>query len=349
MSHTPLKTAVLGLNEHARLLLECATKTELFQIDAVADKDAELAQKIASTYNCRHYDDYRVAVGQSGIDVVFAAAPLHACAEYIHIALNKKLHVLRAAPPARTFEELGEFVRQATESQVQFSIAAPLRFNKAYVAMRDYIEQNRSDNVFLVTAQCGIGISHEPWQRDPKLAGGGILLYNCYEIIDQLVQCFGTPDEVYAIATSQAPDRKQRLYVTEDTAIVTMKFVDTLTFNLIASKTLSPHACTLIAYSKDKKVCLDKNSLKVVDDHDNLITQTNETATPLELMTQSLADFAQSITGTGQMPPVSTGTDHLATMALMEAAYLSARTGAPESPQRILQMSQNMMTRSLFK
>jgi predicted dehydrogenase len=349
MSQTPLKTAVLGLSEQTRLLIDCATKTGLFQIDAVADKDAELAQRIAAELHCRHYDDYRLAVMQSGIDVVFAAAPLHACAEYIHIALSKKLHVLRVAPPARTFEELGEFVRQAEGSQVQFGIAAPLRFNKASAAMRDYIEQNRSETIFLVTAQCGIGPSQEPWQRDPKLAGGGILLYNCYELFDQLVQCFGIPDEVYATATSQAPDRKQRLYVTEDTAIVTMKFVDTLTFNIIASKAVSPHTRMLTAYSKDKIIRLDENSLKVVDDHDNLVTETNESAMPSELMTQSLADFSQNITGVGQMPPVSSGADHLATMALMESAYLSARTGAPESPQRILQMSQNAMTRSLFK
>jgi len=349
MSQTPLKTAVLGLNEQARLLLDCATKTGLFQIDAVADKDAELAQKIAAEHNCRHYDDYRLAVMQSGIDVVFATAPLHACAEYIHAALSKKVHVLRITPPARTFEELSEFVRQAEGSQAQFGIAAPLRFNKAYTAMRDYIEQNHDDTIFLVTAHCGIGLSPEPWQRDPKLAGGGIFLYNCYRIIDQLVQCFGIPDEVYAANTSQAHDRKQRLYVTEDTAIVTMKFADRLTINIIASRTLSPHTRTLIAYGKDKKVCLNESSLKVVDDHDNLLAETNEPATLLELMTQSLADFAQSITGNGQMPPISSGTDHLATMALMEAAYLSARTGAPESPQRILQMSQNTMTRHLFK
>ena len=328
MAQTPLKTVVLGLNEQGRLLLECAQKTDAFKIEAVADKDAELAQKIAAKHNCRHYDDYRVAVMQSGIDVVFATAPMHACAEYIHIALSKKLHVFRVTPPSRTFEELGEFVRQAEDSQVQFGVAAMVRFNKAYIAMRDYIEQNHSDNTFLVTAQCGIGLSNDPWQRDPKLAGGGILLYNCYEIIDHLVQCFGMPDEVYAAATSQAPDRKQRLYVTEDTAIVTMKFVDTLTFNLIASRTLSPHTRTLIAYSKDKKICLNENNFKVVDDHDNILTETTEVATPLELMMQSLADFEQNINGTGQMPPISSGTDHLATMALMEAAYLSARTGA---------------------
>lgn len=348
MSRTPLKTAILGLNEQARLLIDCATTTGLFQIDAVADKDAELAQKAAAELNCRHYDDYRVAVMQSGIDVVFAAAPLHACAEYIHIALDKKLHVLRIAPPARTFNELAEFVQQAQSSEVQFGVAAPQRFNKAYTAMRDYLEQDRGENIFLVTLQCGVGRSQEPWQRDPKLAGGGILLYDCYEMIDQLVRSFGMPDEVYAANTSQAHDRKQRQYVTEDTSVVTMKFADTLTVNVLASKALPP-AHTLIAYGRESKVCVDHNRLTAVDNQNNLLKSADEPATRSELMLQTLADFEQSITGDGQLPPVSSGADHLAAMALMEAAYLSSRTGAPESPQRILQMSQTMMTRRLFK
>jgi predicted dehydrogenase len=348
MSQTPLKTVILGLNEQARLLIDCATKTDLFQIVAVADKDAELAQKIAAELNCRHYDDYRLAVMQSGIDVVFAAAPLHSCAEYIHIALDKKMHVFRIAPPARTFNELAEFVHQAEDRRVQFGVAAPLRFNKAYSAMRDYIEQDRGENIFLVTLQCGAGFLQEPWQRDPKLAGGGILLYDCYEMIDQLVLSFGVPDEVYAANTSQAHDRKQRLYVTEDTAVITMKFADTLTVNILASKALPP-AHTLIAYGRDGKVCVDQSRLTVVDDKNDLLKAVDEPAAHSELMMQSLADFSQSIAGAAQMPPVSSGADHLATMALMEAAYLSARTGVPESPQRILQMSQNAMTRHLFK
>ncbi|MDO8302783.1 MAG: Gfo/Idh/MocA family oxidoreductase [Sedimentisphaerales bacterium] len=349
MAQTPLKTVILGLNEQGLLLLECAKKTGFFEIEAVADKDAELAQKTAAEYKCKHYDDYRLAIMQSGVDVVFAAAPLHTCAEYIHIALDKKMHVLRISPPARTFEELTNFVRQAANSDVQFAVASLLRLNKAFAAFREYVEQNRNDNLFLVTAQCGIGQSQYPWQRDPKLAGGGILLYNCYEIIDQLVLSFGTPDEVYAVNTSQAPDRKQRLYVTEDTSVITMKFADTLTVNVIASKTLWPHERILTAYGKDRKVCIDEIRLTITDNLNTFSEKAHESATTSELMIRFLADFAQNIIGTEQAQPLSNGADHLATMALMESAYLSARTGAPESPQRILQMSQNMLTRYLIK
>ena len=71
-----------------------------------------------------------------------------------------------------------------------------------------------------------------------------MLLYECWEIIDQISLNFGLPQQVYCpvlstvegVAGSAAPDRQQRLYLTEDSAIVTMKFNDTLSGNLLAGR-----------------------------------------------------------------------------------------------------------------
>jgi predicted dehydrogenase len=349
MSQTPLRTAVLGLTEQGQLLLECAAKTQLFKIDTVADKDTELAKKIAAEYGCGHYDDYRIAVMQNGLDVVFAAAPLHTCAEYIYTALSKKLHVLRIVPPARTLNELAEFVRLADDSGTVFAIASPLRFNKTFTALREYLEQNKIENISLVTVQCGCDQHQQPWQRDPKLAGGGIFLYNCYEMADQIVQSFGMPDEVYAVHASQAPDRQQRLSVTEDTAVITMKFADTLTISVVASKILKPNTYLLNAYGREHNVFIDGDTLSIFDVQNNLLEKFEESAKLPELMFWLLENFVQSIIAPDQKELVSSGTNHLHTMALIESAYLSARTGAPESPQCILQMSQDSMARYLAK
>ena len=56
---SPLKTAVLGLDEAGRLLLEAARGLDYFTITAVADSDTNLAQQIGTLWNCAAYDDYR--------------------------------------------------------------------------------------------------------------------------------------------------------------------------------------------------------------------------------------------------------------------------------------------------
>jgi predicted dehydrogenase len=342
MNQPPLRTAILGLTEQGRMLLECAAKTNLFKIEAVADKDGELAQKFGRRYDCRHYDDYRLAVMPGGLDVVFAAAPLHTCAEYIHAALDRKLHILKVAPPARTFNELAEFVRQANDAGVSFAVSSNLRFSRAYTALREYLEQNCIEDILLVTARCSEDQSDEPWQRDPKLAGGGVLLCSCYELLDQLIQNFGTPDEVYSVHTSHAPDRQQRLYVTEDTAVVTMKFSDTLTANIIASNTLTTGTKILEAYGRRENILVENGQFSIFDNQNKLIKKISETASISELTSQLLANFAESIADPVKTPPLSSGTSHFRTMAVIESAYLSARTGSPESPARVLQMSQNI-------
>ena len=349
MGQITFKTAVLGLNEQGRLLLECAAASGLFQIEVVADKDIELAQKTAQEHGCRHYDDYRMAVMQTGVDVIFAAAPLHTCAEYIHAALSKKLHVIRIAPPARTCDELAGFVCQAADSDSKLAIVSSLRFNNAFASLCEYLHEANSENISLVTLQCGLGASQESWQRDPKLAGGGILLYNCYEMIDQLVFNFGLPDEVYAIGTSQAPDRQQRLSVTEDTAVVSMKYSDTLTINIIAGRTVKPQESILHAYGKDGVFSIDTNTFSIFDASNKLKKKITEPAKGPELISRFLDNFAQNILSPEKTLPLSQGQSHLKTMALIEAAYLSSRTGTPESPNRILAMSQNTMARYLFK
>ena len=111
MNEGKLKTAVLGLNEAGRFWLEAAQKSGYFQIQAVADKDPEVAQTVAREYGCAAYDDYRQLIIQNQFDCLLVAASTHSCDEYLRMAMKKKFHILKLTPPARNFEEAVQFVR----------------------------------------------------------------------------------------------------------------------------------------------------------------------------------------------------------------------------------------------
>ena len=57
---------------------------------------------------------------------------------------------------------------------------------------------------------------------------------------------------------------------------------------------------------------------------------------PLEAWQADLSSFVGSLASAKGMP--SSGGEHLAVMAVMESAYLSARTGQPEEPARFYQL-----------
>lgn len=342
MSEGKLKTAVLGLDDRGRLLLETATQADYFQIQAVADRNTNLVESVAEKHKCAAYDDYRQLIIQNQFDCLLVAAAIHSCDEYIKMAMKKKINILKLAPPARNFQEAAEFVQLAEEKGIKFAIANPRRFAQSTLALRQFLQQGQIEQIFLITAFCAVGNEHiGPWQTDPKLAGGGVLLHNCYEIIDQIVWNIATPQQVYSLNTSTAGDRQQRSYLTEDTAVVTMKFTDTSFGSLIASKVFGPEQQFLKVYGKDKILTVSNCSRFTISDG---LGQTNEESEYKDdkviWYTALLENFALSVLLPDKNKLCSSARENLKDMAVIESAYLSARTGMPEEPGRILKMAQ---------
>jgi predicted dehydrogenase len=336
MSEGKLKTAILGLNEGGQLLLEAAEGVDDLQIHAVADKDTNLAERIAGKCDCAAFDDYRQLIIQN------LAEAMHSCEEYVRMAMKKKFNVLKLAPAARDFEEAAEFVRLGEDEDIQFAIANPSRFARSYLALRQFLEERKIEQVFLMTAFCSVGDHpHLNWQTDPKLAGGGVLLHNCYRMIDQMIWNFGVPQQVYSLNTNQAQDKQQRLYLTEDTAIVTMKFSDTFIGNFKAYRRegIGPREEFLKLYGKDRILTVSNTQLTLSDGLGEVSDELEYDDDQLVSMTGLLENFAQSILSPDENKLCSNGRENLKDMAVIESAYLSARTGFPEEPGRILQMA----------
>ena len=342
MSDGKLNTAILGLSEGGQLLLEASEAVDCLEVQAVADKDTNLAEKIAGQYKCTAFDDYRQLIKQNQLDCLLVAAPMHSCDEYVRMAMKKKFNVLKLAPAARDFEEAVEFVRLGEEQEIQFAIANPSRFARSYVELRKLLEEGEIEHIFLLTAFCNVGDHPQSgWRTDPKLAGGGVLLHDCYRMIDQVVSNFDMPQQIYSLNTNQAQDKQQRLYLTEDTAIVTMKFSDTFIGNFIASRRAGtgPKDEFLKLYAKDKILTVSDTQLSVSDGLGRVIKKLKCDDDELACTTELLKSFAGSILSPATHKLCSSGRENLKDMAVIESAYLSARTGFPEEPGRILQMA----------
>jgi len=342
MQNTKLKTAVLGLDDAAaKLLLKAASQIDLFDVQAVADKNTKLAEEIAKEYKCASYDDYRQLIIQNQFDCLLVAAGLYSCDEYIRSAMKKKFNILKLAPPARDFEEAAVFVRLAEDENIKFAVANPSRFADTFLTLQQFLKEKLIEDVFLITTVCNCGRREHPsWQADQKLSGGGVLLRNCYEIIDQIVSNFTTPQQVYSLNTNTAGDRQQRLYLTEDTTVVTMKFADTFIGNIIAGRAFGPQQKFLKVYGKDKIITVSDARLTVSDTLGNVSEEFEYDDDRLICMTKALQNFALSILSPDEHKLCSSARENLNNMAVIESAYLSARTGFPEEPARILQLAQ---------
>jgi predicted dehydrogenase len=337
-----LTAAVLGLNDGGQRLLKAAATTGCFQIKAVADLDAQKAEKTAAEHRCEAYSDYRQLVVQNQCDCLLVAAETHTCDEQLRAALRKRFNVLKIAPPACTFEESLAYVQMAQSEQVQFVVANPARFKGSFRAAHDLLAQGRLEHPFLISAHGSFpAVDLPPWQADPNLAGGGVLLHDCYQLLDQVLWTFGVPEQVYALKTNLAPDKQQRLCLTEDAAVVCLRFSDTLMGSLVATRRteIGPPAASIEIRAREARLTVtdSKVELRTRDGQRDVrwrYEEDNQVA-----LERLLSSFARSLLAPQEHPPVSRGVENLRNMAVMESAYLSAKTGFPEEPARILQLA----------
>lgn len=343
MVANPLTAGILGLDQDGRLLLEAAEATGCFQIKAIADQDQQRVEKAGLEFHCQVYTDYRQLIVQNQFDCLLIAADIHLCDEHVKTAIRKKFNVLKLAPPARDYEEALELVQMAESEKVLLAIANPGRFTSSYDKAHELISQGCIDQVFLVSAYCNVSQTDRPsWRMDPKLAGGGVLLHDGYQVIDQILWNFSIPQQVYALHTSHAPDKQQRLYLTEDTSLVSMKFTQDLTGSIIVTRcgNVGPAETVLRIYGRDAMLSVTEHQVTLsVSGRDDQVWQYDDDGR--KVTERILTGFARSVRAPDEHRVVSSASENLKNMAVIESAYLSARTGFPEEPIRILQITRN--------
>jgi len=92
-------------------------------------------------------------------------------------------------------------------------------------------------------------------------------------------------------------------------------------------------------YGKDKILTVNDSQLTVADGLGQTSEELEYDDDASFCMTEQLKNFALSILSPGENKLCSSGRENLKNMAVIESAYLSARTGFPEEPDRILQMA----------
>ena len=341
----PLSAAVLGLGSQGQLLLDAAQAGGQFQIKAVGDPDRQRAEHAATRHHCDAYTDYRRLIVQNQLDVLFVAADIHTCDEHVKAAIRKKFNILKLAPPARTFAEALEYAEVAESEKVRFVVANPLRFRSSFQVAHEWIAEGRISQIFLVTAQSHSGtVDRTNWQNDPELAGGGVLLHDGHQMIDQILWSLPFPQQVYALNSSQAPDKQQRLYLTEDTAIVSLKFTDALTGSLIATRGggIASEPLRLRIYGRDSVLTVTDDRAVLTDLRDRSEQVQCFQESDRDVMVRLLESFARGLRSPDERGEISSIAENLKNMAVLESAYLSAKTGFPEEPRRVLQRAKNL-------
>lgn len=326
------KVALIGLTGEGCEFLDALLSEDRFDLIGIADTDTDALRRCAETTGIRAFDDYRsliVETAHTGLDVLFVAIEPFQSVEFVKMAAAHGIGVFHKAPFARNFREAEQIVNQFEDGRCPLVVARSWLFHPALAGLDQLGEL--VGHVYAATARVETVDTPAGWRGDSAQAGGGVLLNGAYETLDMLIHLLGPARSVHARCTVAAVAGAPRKHDTEDVAIVSLDLGGKRVACLTAVRgATQPHE-TIVLYGTDGTIEIRDNCMTVTPDvsdpEDFFVTESDGPAV------HAVRAFSKALLADTQQPP-STGGEHLHTMAAIEAAYLSARTGAPESPDR---------------
>ena len=328
------RVALLGLSEVGAEYLAVIRAHEQFDLVAVADTDPAPLRRFAEELHVRAYEDYRSLIAETshaGLDLLFVAIEPFQSIEFVEMAAARGIAVFHKAPVARNIREAGRLMQRFRERGCPLVVSRPWLFEPAFEDLHQLTEL--AGHVFAATARVQIVDTPAGWRGDSVRAGGGVLLNGAYEAVDLLVYLLGLPETVYAQCGTDTTPGAACKYDTEDVAIVSLRFGRGQVACVTACREATDSSWKMTLMGTRGVISLTPEGM-VITRREGAGPQSHAIQTPRRVA-PAINTFGASWLS-GELPFQSTVQEHLPTMAVIEAAYLSAKTGAPESPRSLL-------------
>ena len=325
-----LRVGLLGLSGEGEAYLKALRANANVELVCAADADARRIADLAEGRAIRTYEDCRsliVGATREPLDALFVALEPFQSVDLLPLAAERGMPVFHKPPFARSVDEGRCIARRFADVSAALVVARAWRFapqSALSPAAAPSSDALRAASVVVQTPD-----SAEGWRGHSARSGGGVLLNGAYEAVDELLCAFGVPESVYAECTMLARPGAVRKYDTEDIAAVTLRFAHERFAALFAVR----------GRSRESSGAARVSTLPVAAGSDPAAAVCAAGATDATLrelrsdaVAAAVAAFVDSLTGDAESL-ASTMLEHLRVLAVIEAAYLSAKTGAPESPR----------------
>ncbi|MBI4580865.1 MAG: Gfo/Idh/MocA family oxidoreductase [Planctomycetes bacterium] len=331
----PVRVGLMGLGRGGRLLAEAILASSWCKLVAVASVHSDRVERFGEDHpGIVTHDDFRSLIVSSPTEALFVAVPPFLRVNYLPLAAERGLPVFMLTPAARRFDEalalLGPFE----------AAGCPIVVSRAWgvepALHPDSLGLDQVGRFFLARANAAACLEENfDWRGDSQRAGGGVLLYHAYGLIDVIVQAMGTPSTVYAALSGISRPGTRFPYDTEDTAAVVCRYANGALATVSASWTTGPADWSVDLCGTGGSIHVDAGNVALRDrtgerDLARHARSVNPLAVQVDEFLSTVCSNPRNLRGTLRQ--------HLPVVATIQAAYLSARTGQPESPGTIFAM-----------
>jgi len=341
MPEATLPTAVIGVGDAGGDILAALGQVDCVRIVGVADRDPAAAEQAGKRFGVPAYTDNRSLLAETRPQAIFLAVPPAVALDIVAACAARSIHVWKAPPLARSLDEGLAIVRRMEQAGLKLAVGTHRRFADGYRTASRL--RGKVGQVFLATAHYTFNWGpHLGWRGDRASAGGGALIEVGYHPLDLLVWMLGLPEVVFGLSTcgyrpGQTGPEGQLLpvYDTDDTAALLLRYPGDCVATVVTSRRTGPMSEALSVHGRDGSIAATADMCLLRDVDGNLLDRTESSASPLTARRRQVTEFAKAVLSDAKTYECS-ARENLLNLALIEAAYLSSRTGQGESPRRLL-------------
>jgi len=321
-----LRIGLIGVGKHgSRYARHIAADLPQAELTAVCRRNREEGEKLAASYGCSFYADYRSLITDASLDAVAVVVPPALHGEIVAAACAAGKHILIEKPLAVSVAEAKRIRGRIAASGVRCMVAHTLRFNTVVRALKAQIAHIAP--LHTVSLSQRFEPSPLAWLDHKAESGGGIVLHTGVHSFDLLRFLGGCEVEQVWCQTTQVFTKE-----TEDNFLMLCRTSNPILKGAVAGSRSTHSRSGLIEISGEKG--------QLLGDHTHgfayLIRGLDRLPLPVEplgpTVCEALRAFVEGLLH-GRDFPV-TVEDGLRAVAVAEACYRSALSGQAVEVER---------------
>jgi predicted dehydrogenase len=324
------RVGIIGLGWVAQVFhLPILASFKDIEVTAVCDRNQEQSRAIASRFNIpSHYNDYEKMLKEGDFEAVIVCTSTDAHLPVAKAVMESGRDVFVEKPVARLYNEAVELAEIAKAQKRKLMVGMNNRFRPDTMILKSFIEKGELGKVFYCKAGWFKRISsNDHWLTKKDYSGGGVLLDLGIVMLDLALWMLNFP----SVNRVKATTFKHKTHSVEDSALLYVEAKQGASIMIETSWSFQSENdffyCDFMGSEGSAKI----NPLRINKQlHGSLVNVTPaKIETPQNLHKKSYENEIRHFLGAvrGLHPVLSTVDEAVKRMAIVEAAYRSAKLG----------------------